>query len=303
MLRYIGASAVANAFSVTPGTRRSYRSLANGLETWRRTRSGLPDWYIQRVRSLISQVDRYLQLSPGDAVLEIGTGYVHWESFILSLVADVEATMFDVVDNRLFPVFKLYVSQLEPHLDTIGLPTERLQSSKEIVAAVRNATSFEEIYSKFSWHYVVDESGAMGELPDNTFDFVVSADVLEHIDRSILPSFMDRMFQLMRPGAYTYHLIDLMDHLSNFDSKAPAKLYYRFDGATWDRWVNSNVQYINRVQRPKWLELFRQAGFEFVSEEAEYGTSGIASVHPSYSYLSQQELDTNKLTLVFRKPT
>jgi hypothetical protein len=302
MLRYIGASVVANAFSVTPGTRRSYRSLANGLEIRRRTRTGLPDYYLRRVRGLISQVEGNLKLGPEDSILEIGTGYVHWESFILRLVADVETTMFDVVDNRLFPVFKLYVSQLEPHLETIGLAPERIPAARELVDTVQNATSFEALYAKLSWRYIIDESGAMGGLPEDHFDFVVSADVLEHIDREILPSFMERMFRLMRPGAYTYHFIDLMDHLSNFDPKSSLKLYYRFDGEVWDRWVNSKVQYINRVQRPRWLELFQQVGFELVSEDAEYGAHGIRRVHPSYSYLSQSELDTNKLILVFRKP-
>ena len=302
MLRYIGASVVANAFSVTPGTRRSYRSLANGLEIRRRTRTGLPDYYLQRVRRLISQVEGNLKLGPEDSILEIGTGYVHWESFILRLVADAETTMFDVVDNRLFPVFKLYVSQLEPYLETIGLAPERVPAARAIVDTVQNATSFEALYEELSWHYIIDESGAMRGLPEDHFDFVVSADVLEHIDREILPSFIEKMFRLMRPGAYTYHFIDLMDHLANFDPKSSLKLYYRFDGEAWDRWINSKVQYINRIQRPRWVELFQQVGFELISEDAEYGAHGIRRVHPSYSYLSQSELDTNKLILVFRKP-
>jgi SAM-dependent methyltransferase len=302
MLRYIGASAVANAFSATPATRRSYRRLANGFETWRRSRGGLPEWYLQRVRLLVSCVEHNLELAPGGSVLEIGTGYVHWESLILSLISDVSATMVDVVDNRLFSVFKQYVSELGPHLEMVGLPPERIQPAHALVRTVRDASSFDEVYAKLSWKYVLNESGTMEDLPENSFDFVVSSDVLEHIDRAILPSFIEKMFRLMRPGAYSYHSIGLRDHLSNYDPKAPAKCYYRMDGATWDRWVNSKVQYINRVQRPEWLALFRQSGFECISEEAEYEHHGITKVHPSYSHLTQLELDTNTLMLVFRKP-
>ena len=302
MLRYIGASAIANAFSVTPATRRTYRKLANELETWRRNRGGLPDWYLERVRLLVSCVERNVELAPGSSTLEIGTGYVHWESLILSLITDVSATMVDVVDNRLLSVFKLYVSELEPHLETIGLPPQRIAPARVLLETVRNASSFEEIYSKLSWAYVLNESGTMEDLPENSFDLVVSSDVLEHIDRTILSSFIEKMFRLMRPGAYTYHSIGLRDHLANYDPKAPAKCYYRLDGTTWDRWVNSKVQYINRVQRPEWLALFRQAGFECISEEADYEDHGIKKVHPSYSYLTQPELDTNTLKLVFRKP-
>ena len=80
MIRYVGASVVANAFSVTPATQRSYRRLANGFETWRRTRMGLPELYVARVGLLASVIERNLNLTADDSVLEIGTGWVHWES-------------------------------------------------------------------------------------------------------------------------------------------------------------------------------------------------------------------------------
>lgn len=302
MLRYVAASAAAKAASATPATRRSYRRLGNAFETWRRSREGLPERYVQRARRLLSCVERYVDLAADNSVLEIGTGWVHWESLIFSLASDVEATLYDVVDNRLFPTFKLYASEMGPLLETIGLPVERTLSARAILDTVRDASSFDEVYSKLSWSYVLDETGTMKDLPENFFDFVVSADVLEHVNRKILGSFLDNMFQVMRAGSFTFHSIDLRDHLSNYDLKAPAKFYYRFDGTTWDQWFNSKVQYINRLQRPEWLSLFRRAGFECVSEETVYEPHGVANVHPSYSHLTQPELDTRTLILVLRKP-
>jgi hypothetical protein len=93
-----------------------------------------------------------------------------------------------------------------------------------------------------------------------------------------------------------------MDHLSYYDPKASMKLYYRFDGAKWDRWINSRVQYINRLQHPEWLALFEDAGFECVSEELVRGSHGVERVHPCYSYLSDSDRDVNILKLVLRKP-
>ena len=302
MIRYVGASVVANVFSATPATQRSYRRLANGFETWRRTRMGLPELYVARVGLLASVIERNLNLTADDSVLEIGTGWVHWESLITRLVCDARVTMFDVVDNRLFPIFKLYAQALRPLLDTIGIPAERIDKAHVILDAVERATSFEQVYSALCWDYVIDGSGTMENLGEGTFDLIVSSDVLEHIDRAILRPFVERMFQLLRPGALAYHSIDLIDHLSYYDPKMPAKLYYRFDGAVWDKWVNSKVQYINRVQRPEWLSLFQEAGFECVSEEVTYGPHGNAKVHPSYANLSPAELEMNTLMLVFRKP-
>jgi SAM-dependent methyltransferase len=302
MLRYLGASVVANAFSATPTTQRSYRKLANGLETWRRTRMGLPELYVTRIGLLASFIERNLNLTADSSVLEIGTGWVHWESLITSLVCDARVTMFDVVDNRLFQVFKLYVEALRPSLDTIGLPAGRIDKAHALLEVVEGATSFQQVYSALSWDYVIDPSGTMEDLGEGTFDLIVSSDVLEHIDRAILRPFIEKMFRLLRPGALTYHSIDLIDHLSYYDPKAPAKLYYRFDGAVWDKWVNSKVQYINRVQRPEWLSLFREAGFDVVSEDVTQGPHGNAKVHPSYASLSATELEMNTLMLAFRKP-
>jgi hypothetical protein len=302
MLRYLGASVVANAFSATPTTQRSYRRLANGFETWRRTRIGLPELYIVRVGLLASFIERSLNLTTDGSVLEIGTGWVHWESLITRLVCDARVTMFDVVDNRLFPVFKLYAQTLRPLLVTIGLPAERIDKAHAILDAVERASSFQQVYSALSWDYVIDPLGTMEGLRDGTFDLIVSSDVLEHVDRAILRPFVEKMFHLLRPGALTYHSIDLIDHLSYYDPKVPSKLYYRFDGAVWDKWVNSKVQYINRVQRPEWLSLFQEAGFDCVSEDVTNGPHGIAKVHPSYANLSSAELEMNTLMLVFRKP-
>jgi hypothetical protein len=302
VLRYLGASVVANAFSATPTTQRSYRKLANGFETWRRTRMGLPELYVQRVGLLASFIARTLDLTAESAVLEIGTGWVHWESLITSLVCEANVSMCDVVDNRLFPVFKLYAQALRPQLDLIGLPPARTAHARAVLDVIDAASSFDQVYFALGWDYVIDPAGTMNGLKEGTFDFVVSSDVLEHIDRAILRPFVEKMFCLLRPGGVTYHSIDLIDHLSYYDPKAPPKLYYRFDGAVWDKWINSKVQYINRVQRPEWLSLFKEAGFERVSEDVTHGPHGNAKVHPSYAYLSSPELETNTLLLVFRKP-
>ena len=279
--------------------------------TWQRTREGLPDRYINRARVLISLLERQSRLTPGATVLEVGTGYVHWESLIIRLMADTETTLYDIVDDRLFEVFKLYASELKPQLEFIGLPSTRTEAALKVLKVIENASHFEEVYTELSWTYALDKSGSMKNLPDAGFDFVVSSDVLEHVDRSIIESFLSEMYRLMRPDSYAFHSIDLCDHLSNFDPKAPTKFYYKFDGSTWDRWFNSKVQYINRVQRPEWLTFFRRAGFELVSEDTVCGVEkgrehlrdplGIEKVHPFYANLAQLDLETRTLLLLLRK--
>ena len=305
-------SYAAKAFSISPGTRRAYRKYGNEFESWRRGRQGLSVRYVDRARLITSFVERYVDLPPGSEVLEIGTGYVHWSALILKLMADVNATLFDVVDNRFLDVFKMYAAELAPQLETLGLPSNRLEEARSILASLSDASSFDEVYADLSWKYIIDEAGTMAGLPADSFDFVVSSDVLEHIDRDIVGSFVDQMFRLVKPGGLVLHAIDLCDHLSYFDPKAPAKAYCRFDGPTWDRWFNSKTQYINRIQRPQWLSLFERAGFECVAEEPVSDLEwrrrpikdplGITRVHRSYADLTQLDLQTTTLVVVLRKP-
>ena len=305
-------SYAAKALSVSPATRRAYRRYGNEIESWRRGRQGLPERYVERARLVSSCVDRHVDLQPGGEVLEIGTGYVHWVSLILTLMADVHSTLFDVVDNRLFDVFKMYAAELRPQLQTLGLPPGRIEQADSVLASLAGVESFDQVYAALPWKYVIDETGTMNDLPGDGFDLVVSSDVLEHIDRGIIDTFIDEMFRVVKPGGFVFHAIDLCDHLSYFDPKARAKSYCRFDGVTWDRWLNSKTQYINRIQRPEWLSKFERAGFERVAEESVSDPEwfrrplndplGIDAVHPSYAYLTRVDLETTTLVVVLRKP-
>ena len=142
--------------------------------------------WIERGSLITSFVERYVDLQPGSEVLEIGTGYVHWSALILKLMADINATLFDVVDNRFLDVFEMYAAELAPQIETLGLPSNRLEEARSILASLGDASSFEEVYADLSWKYIIDETGTMNDLPTDGFDLVVSSDVLEHIDRGII---------------------------------------------------------------------------------------------------------------------
>ena len=118
---------------------------------------------------------------------------------------------------------------------------------------------------------------------------------------------------MVKPGGLVFHAIDLCDHLSYFDPKARGKSYCRFDGPTWDRWLNSKTQYINRIQRPEWLSMFEDGRIRVrgggagersrvVSSTVERSARHRRRVHPSYAYLTRVDLETTTLVVVLRKP-
>ena len=113
MIKYALATAALKGFSLTPGTRTAYRRFGNVVETARRLRhEEVPNYYIDEAVRLSRFTQTYEAISDGDRVFELGTGFVHWESLVVKLFADVRLTMFDVVDNRLWSAFPKYLTSV-----------------------------------------------------------------------------------------------------------------------------------------------------------------------------------------------
>jgi SAM-dependent methyltransferase len=301
VIRYALVAAAAKGFSLTPQTRAAYRRIGNVVETMRRVRAGLPDRYLDRAVALSELVAAHEPVVSGDRVLEVGTGWVHFESIIVRLLADVRPTMFDVVDIRLWPVFHRYLVDLREVLPQLNIPEGRRGAAGELVDRLLATSSFEEAYQVLGAEYYMDKDASLAGLESEYFGLVVSADTLEHVESGILPGVIEETYRLLRPGGYAIHQIDLADHLSYFDPAMPAKNYLRYAPTTWERWVNSTVQYVNRVQRQEWDDIFNEANFEIVECKVIPEPLRGITVHSAYA-LSPEDAEATLLRYVLRRP-
>lgn len=302
MLKYMLVVAAARAFSLTPQTRRLYRKLGNVVLEHQRLREGLPERYIERGNWLIETCKKYRALKSGDRILEVGTGWLHWEATILHLFFDIHALLFDVVDNRLFNVYKQYASELSGSIDRISVAASEQRSKQlDILRTISNSRSFDDIYRALNFKYVVDPRGRFDRIQDNHFDLIVSCDVLEHVERRIAPDVIADMYRVVKPGGYIIHQIDISDHFSYFDATMPRKNYYRFSEKTWQRYFENVVQYINRIQRPEWLRMFSEAGFELCEEKIFSDALGNIRIAAQYRQLEPKDLECCVMRVVYRK--
>ncbi len=247
--------------------------------------------------------EKHHAIQPGDRLLEIGTGWVHWESMIIRLFYDVEITLFDVWDNRHFEAYKKYFGQLEEVIDTeITMAPLRRERIHELLQAIAKTSSFDEVYDLLGFRYVINPNGTLEQFEDESFNLIFSCNVFEHVNRSILPGFIQDFYRLLKPGGYSIHKIDPGDHLSYYDRRVSCKNYLRYSDGVWRRYFENDVQYFNRVQRPEWLDLFQKATLETVKEETIVADLGSLKVDKSYENLSRQDLQCVALTVVHRKP-
>lgn len=330
MIKYVMTAVALKAFSVSPQTKRLYRQIGNVIDQRRRIQEGLNRYYIDRSKKLHQFCEKHHVIQDGNRVLEVGTGWVHWDSTLMRLLYDVDITMFDVWDNRYLGLYKQYFSQFEEIIDReLELDAKQSERVHALLRAILEASSFDEIYDLLGLRYVLHPNGTLEQFPDESFDLIFSCDVLEHIKKGVLPEFIQGFYRVLKPGGYCIHQIDLTDHLYYYDTRVSPKNYLRYSDRTWRHYFENNAQYINRVQRPEWLELFQKAGLEMVEEEsvaADIGTrrvdkgyenrylpynaiynghnTGMSTikVDKRYENLSRQDLECVALRVAHRKP-
>jgi SAM-dependent methyltransferase len=304
MVRYVSTALALKCFSATPATRSLYRTIGNRVGQRRRSSGKMPGYYFERVKRIVRLVNEHQILRDGDRVMEIGTGWLHWEALTVRLFWDIEAVLYDVWDNRQLGGLKNYCQQLGPMIDAgnIGLSRSQVDRAQALLRAITLAKSFEELYQLLGFRYVVEATGSLEQFRNDTFQVVVSGGVLEHVTREAVPMLVCEMRRILKPGGWAVHSIDTADHLSHYDATVPTKYYLSVPEPTWKRMFENKVQYINRLQRSEWLRLFADEDFTLIDEDGSRIDLGSSKLAPPYSAMDREDLERTVLRFAFQAP-
>jgi cyclopropane fatty-acyl-phospholipid synthase-like methyltransferase len=288
MLRYTLAAAALKAFSVTPQTRKLYRSLGNTLGGKQRAegRIDLPS-YLHRSALLRDLYGKYETLQPTDRLLELGTGWMHWYAICLRLAYECRITTLDVWDNRQFEALKACVS--------------RMPDRAPLLERALEARSFEELYSVLGFEHVIAPDGQLTQFGDESFSSIFSMHVLEHVPRKDIKAMIHDMYRIMKPGHHTIHQIGVDDHLAHYDRSESHKRYISFSHMAWGLFFDNVVQYHNRLQPSDFREMFEDAGFTLVHKQQESTDLNGLSISKDFQHYPKEDLACTILTVVFRK--
>lgn len=110
------------------------------------------------------------------------------------------------------------------------------------------------------------------ELPG--VDFIYSISVLEHVKK--IKKNIQKMYEILNPGGYMFHKIDLRDHY-NFNRPF---IFYKYSDKTWNKYLTKEeLSYTNRVRYDEFEEWFKEAGFEIVDEELDRFSINKVKIH------------------------
>jgi hypothetical protein len=144
----------------------------------------MPGYYADRLRRMLRLQKQHRIVNDGDRIMELGTGWLHWEALTLRLFYDVKAVLFDVWDNRQLGGLKNYLRQLRPLLvNSFGVTAAELRRAQSIIDQILQVTSFAELYDVLGFEYTIESSGSLKQFSNDSFQLVVSGGVLEHVKR------------------------------------------------------------------------------------------------------------------------
>jgi SAM-dependent methyltransferase len=298
MIKYYLTASILKGFSATPQTRAVYRWLGNAVGARRRASATMPGHYTQGVRSMLELTAKHGVFKDGYRILEVGTGWMHWEALTISLFYDIQAVLFDVWDNRQLIALKNYLAQFGraiPQLTEVS--PERKDRAQRLIEKILRVNSFDELYRLLDFEYTIVSSGSLKCFADNTFDVIVSARVLEHIGRDSARQFAIDCKRVLKKGGFSLHSICIGDHLGAYDKNVSGKQYLAYSDAAWKRWFENQVQYINRLQKSEWLKIFESADLTLIesySTETDITDLRIAERFKHYE-LSDLECYTLKM--------
>lgn len=301
MVKYVITAVALKSFSCGSLMRGLYRRLGNQVGNRRRGTGPMPAFYVDRIKRMLRLQKECSFVRNGDRIIELGTGWLHWEALTLRLFYDIEAVLFDVWDNRQLSGLKNYLLQLKPMLnDDFGLSATELKRAQSLIEAIIKVGSFAELYRLLGFEYVVESSGSLSQFPSGSFQLVVSGGVLEHVKRQALPLLIRETRRILKPGGWALHGINISDHLSHYDGRVSEKMYLSFSERTWSYLYENEVQYINRVQRGEWLEIFKSIGFELVEEDSRRVDISLVKLAERYTHMDKQDLECTVLRLALR---
>jgi len=302
MIKYHLTGLALKGFSCCKPASNLYRGLGNWVGARKRTAGKMPSYYFERAERNVAWCLKYGPLREDDLVLELGTGWVHWEALTLRLFFDFQAVLYDVWDNRQLSALKGFVRQLEERFGQKGfLEGCDFDRARSLIRKIQDSDTFDELYGMLGFRYVLDPSGLMEGLPRGAFRLAISAGVMEHIPAVTAPQFVSNMASLLVRGGLGMHGINISDHLSIYDPSASPKQYLAYPEWRWRLCYENSVQYINRIQRSDWLRMFADAGFSLVEERSSHADISGLRIHPRYEGLSREDMDCTTLAVVVRK--
>ena len=189
---------------------------------------------------------------------------------------------------------------LEDIQNNSAVSTDAKAQASHRVKRIIEANSWDEVYGILNISYYCENSG-IPRFPDETFEFIYSVDVLEHVHRDRFDELASIWYKLSKPGGLFAAQVGLDDHIQHYSKNRHPKYYLSFSDRVFKNVISSDIQYINRLTASEVIASLKKVGYIIERVEREYCDVSNLRIHSDYANQSLEDLKTTRLKLVARK--
>ena len=117
--------------------------------------------------------------------------------------------------------------------------------------------------------YVAPHDAGRLPLANETVDWHVSNNVLEHIAPDVMRNILLEGRRVVRRDGLLIHRVDFSDHFSEVDARITTVNFLRYSERQWRRYAGNRYNYHNRLRIDELESIIRAAGLEIVLQRAE----------------------------------
>lgn len=175
-----------------------------------------------------------------------------------------------------------------------------LKAEYDLSAIDPDANNVDQFYKQIDTEYLTNGLKSLQKISDDSIDLVWSHAVLEHVRHAEFEDTMKELYRVLKPGAISSHVIDLLDHLEESLNNL------RVNTSIWEStFFSSSGFYTNRMRNDEIIDCIEKTGFTIISKQNKVWDSIPISkdkfVAP-YNNYSDDNLKIHDIDIVLQKP-
>lgn len=214
------------------------------------------------------EIIRLIQESGGriedSVVVEIGTGWRPVLPYIFYLLGAKRIDTYDLnpwlSHDYALDTWRAMKGNLESIAAISGRSVSDLKAAYEAVNP--EGLGFAEMLRQLRITYKSPANFEENGIQDDSVDFVVSSNVLEHIPADVLSRIHLESYRILRKTGLSVHRFNPQDHFSEVDAAISNINFLRFSDKQWHWYGGSGLAYHNRLRSSDHKKIFEGAGFE-----------------------------------------
>jgi SAM-dependent methyltransferase len=210
---------------------------------------------------------------------------------------------YNIMKNSLFYLVKnryLIESFYSNKINSVIL-NERLDLLSEYWSAPRQFIKMANI------QYLAPANAANTNLLDNSIDYHISTNALEHISYEVIRNIFIEAKRILKDKGIAIHFIDLSDHFQHQDNSISRINFLRFSDNDWTNIAGNQFAYCNRLRVNDYLTLFNEVGFDIIHMEKVVDENSMNQIqdgfkiNEKFNSYNLEDICTTSLKIMLKK--